>query len=272
MSDNGALLFPFDARKSDMRHSMQVLLVGLFVAAMAAAVQADIIAQHIGGADPTLEGFAQNLGTAGNAIDDNGTAAWEINSGKTRYIAGLSSTQAATLASSKWEMSGTFRDAIIPYDNVQVGIYMELSYGSGDSAKSYAITVGSRQNSPTEVEVMAGQVTDLNTGACTGIMNVGAFGDGYHTYKIAKEDAASDNVKFYVDGGWQATFAPTTGAGTISGLNRFVWGASASDVSMNADARWSAVSLTTTVPEPSTVALLATGLFGLLAYAWRKRK
>lgn len=28
----------------------------------------------------------------------------------------------------------------------------------------------------------------------------------------------------------------------------------------------------TTVPEPSTVALLATGLIGLLAYAWRKRK
>jgi hypothetical protein len=27
-----------------------------------------------------------------------------------------------------------------------------------------------------------------------------------------------------------------------------------------------------TVPEPGTIALLATGLFGLLAYAWRKRK
>jgi len=26
------------------------------------------------------------------------------------------------------------------------------------------------------------------------------------------------------------------------------------------------------VPEPSTIALLASGLFGLLAYAWRKRK
>ena len=27
-----------------------------------------------------------------------------------------------------------------------------------------------------------------------------------------------------------------------------------------------------TVPEPSTLALFATGLIGLLAYAWRKRK
>jgi hypothetical protein len=30
--------------------------------------------------------------------------------------------------------------------------------------------------------------------------------------------------------------------------------------------------LTTQTPEPSTLALLATGLVGLLAYAWRKRK
>ena len=28
----------------------------------------------------------------------------------------------------------------------------------------------------------------------------------------------------------------------------------------------------TSVPEPSTLALLASGLFGLVAYAWRKRK
>ncbi|MBU4273117.1 MAG: PEP-CTERM sorting domain-containing protein [Planctomycetes bacterium] len=28
----------------------------------------------------------------------------------------------------------------------------------------------------------------------------------------------------------------------------------------------------TVIPEPSTLALLATGLIGLLCYAWRKRK
>ena len=32
------------------------------------------------------------------------------------------------------------------------------------------------------------------------------------------------------------------------------------------------VKLSVATPEPSTLALLATGLLGLLAYAWRKRR
>jgi hypothetical protein len=252
-----------------MRRLLQGAMVALFLVATSAAVRADILAQHLGNADPTGEGFVQNLGTAGNAIDDGGTAAWEINAGKTRYIADISS-QVSVLESSTWEMHGTLRDAVIPFDRATAGIYMELSYGSGAAAKSYAISVGSRMV-PDPNEVMVGQVTDINTGAVVGAMNVGAWGAGYHTYKIAKESATSDNVNFYVDGGWQATFGPNTGAGTISDLNRFVWGASATLDTDNADARWSAVTLQTTVPEPSTVALLVTGVLGLIAYAWRKR-
>ncbi len=35
---------------------------------------------------------------------------------------------------------------------------------------------------------------------------------------------------------------------------------------------WDNLTVTTPIPEPSTIALLSAGLIGLLAYAWRKRK
>lgn len=255
-----------------MRRSMQVLLVGLFVAAMAEMVQADIIVQHVGSNDPRSEGFTRDLGTAGNAVDDNGTAAWEISAGKTRYISSLSSATVAALQSSTWEVSGTLRNGTIPYSLDQCGIYMELTYGSGTAAKTYGVTIGSRVNPNETIEVQAGSLTDIYTGAYSPVMYVGAFGAGYHQYRIVRDDLTTENVKFYVDDILQGTFAPATGSGTISDLNRFVWGASAFQESWNADARWSGASLTIgSVPEPSTIALMTTGMLGLLAYAWRKR-
>ena len=46
------------------------------------------------------------------------------------------------------------------------------------------------------------------------------------------------------------------------------------DKPATSDTHWASVTLETvqTVPEPGTVALLASGLVGLLCYAWRKRK
>lgn len=254
-----------------MKWPMRALTIGALLVALTTTARAEtIIAQHIGTTDPTTEYFAQDMGTAGNPINDDGTAAWEINSGKNRYIADVSS-QVATLDSSTWQMSATLRDAVIPYDRSLTGIYLELSYGSGDAAKTYAITIGSRRNSPTEVEVMAGRITDIYSGNYAGIMGVGAYGEGYHTYKIAKENPASDDVHFYVDGGLQMIFGPTTGSGTISDLNRFVWGASGGTATVTADARWSAVSLST-VPEPASMTALLGGMLALCCYAWRKRK
>ena len=39
-----------------------------------------------------------------------------------------------------------------------------------------------------------------------------------------------------------------------------------------ADGYWVVATAAPPVPEPGTLALLAAGLFGLVAYAWRKRK
>ena len=61
-----------------------------------------------------------------------------------------------------------------------------------------------------------------------------------------------------------ATFANITAsaAGTIIGSGTMV----------NAEADWGGFQLRAVVPEPSTLLLTASGLLGLLGYAWRRRK
>lgn len=89
--------------------------------------------------------------------------------------------------------------------------------------------------------------------------------DVYHTITmIAAPDATS--VGFYLDGALAATVGKnsTSGAGPVlsfGDLGSTAWGRTNWDyVNVNA------------VPEPSTFVILTTALFGLLAYAWRKRK
>ena len=161
----------------------------------------------------------------------------------------------------------------IPYDQTQEGIYFEVSYGSGADAKSYALSIGSASN---QSGVRCSQITNLNTDAMTPIMYADVTGDIFHTFQMVRENAASTDVSVYVDGIYDTTISPATGTNTVSGLNRLDWGAAGNDqldTSHNANARWSAVSLTVgSVPEPSALVLLAIGLLSLLAYAWRKRK
>lgn len=77
--------------------------------------------------------------------------------------------------------------------------------------------------------------------------------------------APSDN------GPGSLTYAVTTGAGQASGALKVVLGTNGSDG--NHLFAFDNVALSgTVVPEPSTITLLSCGLFGLLAYAWRKQR
>ena len=93
-----------------MRRLFQVLLVGLFVVAMCATVQADLIAQHVGSADPTTEGFALTSGyTAGVGVNDGGTQAWLLDNSRSRYDVFPAISQEADMAANGWVAQQTLR-------------------------------------------------------------------------------------------------------------------------------------------------------------------
>jgi len=86
--------------------------------------------------------------------------------------------------------------------------------------------------------------------------------------KVARSDSDyTFSYKLGTNGNWNTlgTIADSYGISTI-GLYSKTWGG----VSIS-NATFDSMSFTV-VPEPSAVAMVVTGLFGLLAYAWRKRK
>jgi hypothetical protein len=90
----------------------------------------------------------------------------------------------------------------------------------------------------------------------------------------------SDTASSYLQGSWFSTTAKTAGTGNAARLAAIAV-TTGGDVSYTGDMLLSKtggglareVTFTTAaVPEPGTLAMLAGGLVGLLAYAWRKRK
>jgi hypothetical protein len=247
-----------------MRLLSQALFCGLVVVALSATVQAAYIGQHVGSTDPATEGFALD-GTAGVGVDDSGTAAWQIDSGWGRYKMAISSAQATDLSTNGWVAEETVRMGTANLNPAASGTIVGLAtmevapFASG--ATVYSVCLGTDQDSNPTVWQF-----DENSGAATQLGSV--TGTGYHDYKLVQTPGAA-TANLYVDGALMATLNPLNAFGAA----RYMIGDTAGRDLTGVGVYIAAASLSTgVVPEPSTIVLLTTGLLGILAYAWRKRK
>jgi hypothetical protein len=161
-----------------------------------------------------------------------------------------------TRDSSLWEARGDMSAPalVAPFNGTasQVGHVLDLNsdgdkdigriYGSGVTADSFAFRSGSMTYNTTSTDALLGTfdwtVTAVQTGGTVATMI------NYVPYQMTA------TILYRIDGtafSSYMTTTPTGGPGT-------------------------SVSITVVAPEPGTLLLAATGLVGLLAYAWRRRK
>lgn len=122
------------------------------------------------------------------------------------------------------------------------------------------------------------QRQDTGSGTTENLMDTNSNMDDFHVFRIVREPdvgAVTGKAYYYRDGILISDPLGVVGLETVSPETLLTFGDTSDD--MNGSVSIDYVRFDTTgayapVPEPSTIALLVTGLIGLLAYAWRKRK
>lgn len=125
----------------------------------------------------------------------------------------------------------------------------------------------------------SGQIRENNSTKTTLPWMSGGNDGAYHDFLFEIRGVDDTNpfdgsskaeVKLYVDGNYALTYTTTSGFSTANNYIGVEGGEGVQDAA-NTVVYFDNLSITK-IPEPTTLALLASGLTGLLAYAWRKRK
>ena len=244
-------------RKSILIGFVALAIVGLCLAPIA---HATIICAHSGQTDPTTEGFtvdAAGTGTPTIGPGNDGEDYWGIavTDGRYNYNYGLTAAQLADPGG--WHASARVK-ALKAVANMDQAFFVR------DYIDTYAM-------------LLHGGPGVANPGVymCDSNWQLGNLISSidptlaYHTYAIWY-DPSITGVRYFVDGVEKAT-QTSAEAPHAWDQRKFVWGDNATDG--DSSGHWAMARFETgQIPEPSTLVLFATGLVGLLAYAWRKRK
>lgn len=242
-----------------------VLICGVAtIVGFAGLAQADIIVQHAGRTDPTNEGFTlmEPTSTFQKAPDTylGEDSWWTANSGGSGgdpalgyYQRNLTTTNLADMSSGGWRGDVRIVNNRVSDNGTDYGVGFLVD----TATRRYEIYLGTDASSNSLVYQYTGsELQQIAT----------VTGSGYHTYSFVVASGSGATADFRVDNNSVTTI---TGVEGTYATPRVYFGSASSSAHFSANYSLASVS---TIPEPSSLALLSISVLGFLAYAWRRRK
>lgn len=216
---------------------------------------------------PTESGITPwtSTGGSGTGVDDGGTPAWLVTDG----------------VDNGWTLNATSADVALSESNGYT-LTARFRVSSGDSsAYVHQVIFNDTVNflsggfqmrpDPNSHDGDAGDVLVNVNG--NEYINVGGE-NAYSTYKLVCSPAAG-TMDFYVDSSLIFSDVPLVDNSTWWGgsppPSYVMWGDNTGSSNRGGNICYNSVEWTT-IPEPGALAIMVTGMLGLLAYAWRRRK